>query len=346
MQQALIGLSLIMILGLAAVIFLLLKKKPEQKSDALLMLQQQLNQVSQTLDSKLSESNRSFQDQFQQSAKIIRDVTEKLTEIGDTNKQVINFAEQLQSLEDILTNPKQRGILGEFFLEEILKNVLPPSNYQMQYSFKDGEIVDAAIFVDDGKIIPIDSKFSLENYNRIIDEKDPARREELERAFGQDLKNRIDETSKYIRPNENTLSFALMFIPSEAIFYDLLVNKVGVIKGNTRDLLNYAVREKHVCIVSPNSFHAYLQTILQGLRAFHIEKTAQEIRKGVETLERHLSVYHEYFFKIGNHLSLTVTSFNSAYKELGKVDKDIVKITGGESQIEVKQIEKPLEGED
>ena len=333
-------LSAVIILGIGIVIFLLisLKKKPSQEENLLIM--QRIGELSQTVDKKLEESNRNIQSQYGQSMKIVRDVTEKLTKLDETNKQVIGFADQLQSLEDILKNPKQRGILGEYYLEELLKNVFSPNQYQMQYKFKDGQIVDAVIFIKD-KILPIDSKFSLENYNRIIEERDPARREELERIFRQDLKNRIDETAKYIRPSEKTMEFAFMFIPAEAVYYDLLVNKIGAIKANTRDMVDYAVREKHVHIVSPTSFYAYLQTIIQGLRALQIEESAKEIKKRVEMLGRHIQNYEEYFKRIGNNLSTTVKSYNSAYKELGKVDKDVVKIAEREPSIEVKELDGP-----
>ncbi len=333
-------LSAVIILGIGIVIFLLisLKKKPSQEENLLIM--QRIGELSQVVDKKLEESNRNIQSQYGQSMKIVRDVTEKLTKLDETNKQVIGFADQLQSLEDILKNPKQRGILGEYYLEELLKNVFSPNQYQMQYKFKDGQIVDAVIFIKD-KILPIDSKFSLENYNRIIEERDPARREELERIFRQDLKNRIDETAKYIRPSEKTMEFAFMFIPAEAVYYDLLVNKIGAIKANTRDMVDYAVREKHVHIVSPTSFYAYLQTIIQGLRALQIEESAKEIKKRVEMLGRHIQNYEEYFKRIGNNLSTTVKSYNSAYKELGKVDKDVVKIAEREPSIEVKELDGP-----
>jgi DNA recombination protein RmuC len=331
-------LLILIIAGLAVVIILLLRKKGNKENDALIM--QQLNYLNQVMDSKLSESNKTMQSQYGQSMKIIQDVTEKLTKLDDTNKQVVGFANQLQSLEDILKNPKQRGILGEYYLEELLKNVFSPNQYQMQYKFKDGEIVDAALFIKD-KIIPIDSKFSLENYNRIIEERDPARREELEKVFKQDLKNRIDETAKYIRPAEKTMEFAFMFIPAEAIYYDLLVNKIGAVKVNTRDLVDYAVREKHVHIVSPTSFYAYLQTIIQGLRAMQIEESAQEIKGRVEILGRHIKSYDEYFRKLGNNLSTTVNCYNTAYKELGKIDKDVVKIAETAPSIEIKEIERP-----
>jgi DNA recombination protein RmuC len=307
------------------------------------MLQQQLNQLSQILDNKLTESAKAVQTQFSQSAKIIRDVTEKLTKLDDTNKQVISFAEQLQSLENVLTNPKHRGILGEYYLETVLKNVLPPNAYQMQYDFGDGDVVDAVIFVKD-KLIPVDSKFSLENYNRIVQEKDENKRAQLEKQFKIDLKKRIDETAKYIKPNKGTMDFAFMFIPAEGIYYDLLVNQVGAIKVTTRDLIEYAFRDKHVIIVSPTSFHAYLQTVLQGLRALQIEESAKEIRKRVEMLAKHLRGYEEYMQKLGNNLGTTVNMYNNAYKEFSKIDKDVVKITGsGKSTIEIKELEKPKE---
>jgi len=324
--------------------FLLRKRKGEElpKNDAgMAMLQQQLNQVSQTLDSKLTESNRAMQQQFGQSFKVIQDVTQKLSELDNTNKQVMGFAGQLQSLENILKNPKQRGILGEYYLETVLKNVLPPNSFQMQYKFKNGEIVDAAVFVKD-KIIPIDSKFSLENYNRIVNEKDETNKIALEKIFKADLKLRIDETSKYIRPSENTMEFALMFIPSEGIYYDLLINEVGSVKVNTRDLLEYAFQEKHVIIVSPTNFLAYLQTVLQGLRALQIEESAKEIRQRVEMLGKHLCAYNEYLDKLGTHLTTSVNAYNAAAKEFTKIDKDVLKITGGErDKLENGQIDKP-----
>ena len=324
--------------------FLLRKRKGEElpKNDAAMaMLQQQLSQVSQTLDAKLAESNRAMQEQFGQSFAVIKDVTQKLTELDNTNKQVVGFAGQLQSLENILKNPKQRGILGEYYLETVLKNVLPLQSFQMQYKFKNGEIVDAAVFVKD-KIIPIDSKFSLENYNKIINEKNETRKRELEKIFKADLKMRIDETSKYIRPGEGTMEFALMFIPSEGIYYDLLINEVGAVKVNTRDLIEYAFTQKRVIIVSPTNFLAYLQTVLQGLRALQIEESAKEIRQRVEMLGKHLAAYNEYLNKLGSHLTTSVNAYNAAAKEFTKIDKDVLKITGADrDKLENGQIDKP-----
>ncbi|OIO46150.1 DNA recombination protein RmuC [bacterium (Candidatus Gribaldobacteria) CG23_combo_of_CG06-09_8_20_14_all_37_87_8] len=290
----------------------------------------------QGLRAQLSESRKLVEN----TGKITKDFTEKLTRLDETNKQVIGFAEQLQSLENILKNPKQRGVLGEYTLETLLKGGFTPKNYQMQYAFKDGQIVDAVLFLAD-KIIPIDSKFSLENYNRIVVEKDQNKKEQLEKVFKKDLKNRIDETAKYIRPEEGTFDFALMFIPAEGIYYDLMINEVGTVKSNTRDLLEYAVWEKNVHIVSPNSFYAYLQTILQGLKAFEIEKSAKDIISNVSVLRKHLLGFDEYMQTLGKQLGTVCRTYDTAYKELNKIDKDVVKITGAEKRIEPLAIDKP-----
>lgn len=331
----------LVIAGIAAVIFLLLRKKEEPKKDdgQLLMLQQQLHHISQVLDNKLAESSKSVQFQFNQSAKIIGDVRERLAKLDETNRQVVSFADQLKSLQDILKNPKQRGILGEYYLETVLKNVLPPGSYQMQYGFKDGVIVDAVVFVDK-HIIPIDAKFSLENYNRMLQANDQGEKKRLEMAFVADLKLRIDETSKYVKPEEKTMDFAFMFIPSEAVYYDLLINKVGAITEDNNNLVYYAGRKK-VVVVSPTSFLAYLQTVLQGLRNQRISEQAQMIIKEVERLGKHMYTYSEYVNRMGDNLDKTVSSYNKARAELLKVDKDVVKITDGAPKIKIEEVEHP-----
>ena len=325
--------------------------KVDQSS--VVLMQQQLQELARTVDSKIGEStktmNESMRAQLGESSKMIREVTQRLTKLDETNRQVVSFADQLQHLQDILQNPKRRGVLGEYYLETVLKNVLPPAAYQMQYKVGKDEsgadlIVDAAIFVQD-KIIPIDSKFSLENYNRLAEERDESKRTEIERAFKQDLKNRIDETSKYIQPEMGTMDFALMFIPSEAIFYDLLINQVGAVKVSTEDLIQYAAK-KRVNVVSPNSFYAFLQVILQGLNQMKIEKNTEEIRKRVGELGKHLTNYEEFVRKMGNSLSTTVNHYNTSYKELGKIDKDVMRITGENTGIEPELIDKPGSEED
>jgi DNA recombination protein RmuC len=266
-------------------------------------------------------------------------VTERLTRLDETNKQVISFADQLQSLQDILKNPKQRGILGEYYLETVLKNVLPPGSYQMQYPFPDGTIVDAVVFVKD-KIIPIDSKFSLENYNKMAEENNPAEKKKLETVFVNDLKNRITETAKYIQTGKGTTDFAFMFIPHEAIYYDLLTNKVGAGEEN-ENLIQRAAGKYKVIITSPTSFLAYLQTVLQGLKALKIEESAKEIIKKVEDLGKHLKSFDEYHDKLGNALGTVVNHYNASNKELKKIDKDVLRIAGTSPELSTLSIEKP-----
>ncbi|MDD2871537.1 MAG: DNA recombination protein RmuC [Candidatus Gracilibacteria bacterium] len=334
---------------LGIIFFLIVTRKTVNDDTSVKMLHDQLIALNKNIDYKLGESNRNTQKNFDVSSKInldankkIEEITKKLTSLEETNKQIKDIGGQLEGLESILKSTKQRGILGEYFLESVLKNILPPSNYEFQYVFKNGEIVDGVIFVKE-KIIPIDSKFSLENYNRIITEENSVTKELLVKDFRNDLKKRIDETSKYIRPDEGTMDFAFMFIPSEGIYYDLLVNKVGTLKVNTVDLIEYAFKEKKVIIVSPTSFYAYLQTVLQGLRALQIEESAKDIQRQVEKLGKHLNAYEEYIIKLGNSLGTTVNHYNTAYKKFGLIEKDVIKITGESEKVDgnIIQIGKP-----
>jgi DNA recombination protein RmuC len=342
-------------------LFFMLKKNAEAPKDdiGLKLILEQVNELSRTVDSKVSDLNKtvdlkmgestrhmsdSVNRQFSESQKLIREITNELAQVKETGKQVVGFADQLQNLQDILKNPKQRGIIGEYYLETLLKNVLPPGMFQMQYAFSDGEIVDAAVFVKD-KIIPIDSKFSLENYNKLVEERNETEKARLEKLFVSDLKKRIEETSKYIRPQEGTMDFAFMFIPHEAIYYDLIVNKIGALKEETENLIQRAAQKYKVIIVSPTSFLAYLQTVMQGLKALQIEETAKDIIKRVEELGKHLKAYEEYHGKLGNALGTTVNHFNKASGELKKVDKDVMRITGETPGIDIELIDKPDDGE-
>ena len=215
----------------------------------------------------------------------------------------------------------------------------------MQYTFPDGSIVDAAVFVKD-KIIPIDSKFSLENYNRIVETNDKTEKDRLEKVFVNDLKNRISETAKYIQPEQNTMDFAFMFIPHEAIYYDLLINKIGAMTNEeTENLIQRAASKYKVIIVSPTSFLAYLQTVLQGLKAMNIEESAKDIIKRVGELGIHLQKHETYMQKLGASLGTTVNHFTAAHKELKKVDKDVTRITGTSIEVEPLAIARPAEEE-
>lgn len=331
---------------LVAVLWMIWKLQRAQQSNggsdlqAMTLLQNQIGQLQKELGDRMSETHQTIRQQFSSSTNVVRDVTEKLTRMEETAKQVLDVTTQLQHLQDILKNPKQRGILGEFYLETLLQNVLPPDQYQMQYKFHDGEIVDAAVFIKE-KIVPIDSKFSLENYNRMCEEQNATERERIQKIFINDLKTRVQETAKYIRPQEGTMEFAFMFIPHETMYYDLLTNKIGAISEETESIIQRAAGKYHVIIVSPTSFLAYLQTVLQGLKALKIEEQAKEIRQRVQDLSRHLSAYEGYFQSLGKNLSTTVNQYNLASKEFLKIDKDVLRITGASNKFEATALERP-----
>jgi len=357
METALLIIVIALVLLNGALLWLLVKSrnKPDDSTSAL-HLQQQLQDLSRTIDQKLSETHKTMREgsqmQFRDSKELMREIShdmneqlrhvvQKSTEVSESSKQVFQVAEQLKELQNILKNPKQRGILGEYYLETVLQNVLPPESFQMQYAFKDGEIVDAAVFVKD-KIVPIDSKFSLDNYNRFAEAADGADKTQYEKNFVNDLKLRIAETAKYIRPTEKTTDFAFMFIPHEGIYYDLLSNKIGAGEDN---LIQRAAGKYKVIIVSPTSFLAYLQTVLQGLKALEIEEKAQDIIKNVERLSGHIAKYDDYYKKLGNTLSTTVNHYNAGYKELKKIDKDVLRVTGSSPELEELTIDRPHKDE-
>ncbi len=356
MTIVLLILITILIIFLAIIIFLLVQKKAQPTNETASLLKQDLNLISQdlqhlkdslneTVNDRLDKNNemmrQSIHKQFSESSKIISEVSTRLAKLDETNKRVVDVADELKMLQNVLQNPKQRGGLGEYYLDTVLGNVLPPGGYQLQYKFNDGQIVDAIIRLDKNRILPIDSKFSLENYNRLIEEKEKNKKEQIAKQFKIDLKNRIDETAKYIRPNENTLDYAFMFIPSEVIYYDLLVNQVGTTNTSSRDLLEYAFRDKKVIIVSPTTLLAYLQTVVQGLRSLQIEEQAKDIQKRVLGLSKHIKSHESFMQKLGSSLGTTVNHFNSAHKELQKMDKDVVKIADSDPSVEPLLIDKP-----
>ena len=352
MEIVIISLLVIICVGLVAGLFVLNSKVSELKNKSsvdmlktdVVELGRSIQQLSVSVSDKLERSNQavstSVQKQLSESSKLVSDVTQRLAKLDETNRRVVDVATELKTLQNVLSNPKQRGVFGEFYLESVLDNVLPPSQFKMQYAFKDGEIVDAAIFLDKGKVLPVDSKFSLENYNRMIEAEDKVQRDALLAKVKADLKGRIDETAKYIRPQEGTMDFAFMFIPSESLYYDLLINNVGT-GGSSRDLIEYAFRDKRVIIVSPTSFLAYLQTVLQGLRSLQIEEQARDIQVRVGLLGVHIKKFDELLNKMGKSLSTTVNHYNNSYKELAKIDKDVVKISGGSNNAEAVIVDRP-----
>lgn len=357
-MELLIVITLVLVIvGFLVVIVLMNQRLGELKKNSAVELMKadvvELNrsivQLQQNVGDKLDRSQtnvqNSIQAQLSQSSKLISDVTQRLAKLDETNRRVVDVADELKTLQNVLQNPKQRGGLGEYYLDTVLANVLPPHIYETQYKFNDGEIVDAVIHLDKERLIPIDSKFSLENYNRLIDAKEKTERDNLIKLFKNDLKKRIDETSKYIRPNENTLDYAFMFIPSEAIYYDLLVNNVGSTGTNARDLIEYAFIDKKVIIVSPTTLLAYLQTVMQGLKSLQIESQAKDIQKRVGELGKHIAAHEQYMQKLGNTLGTTVGHYNNAHKSLARMDKDVVRIAEVDASVEPLLLDRPTQDE-
>jgi DNA recombination protein RmuC len=332
---------------IALLTFILIKstsKKEEKEDQTFLILQDQLERLRSTVENKLERSSNDLHQtlhrQNTESTRLITEITRELTEVKEGNKQVFSMTEQLQNLEKVLTHQKQRGNLGEASLELILSNMLAPGQYEMQFYFKNGEAVDAVIHTKEG-IIPIDAKYSLDNYQRLMNAEDEEDTAFYQNEFKKDIQKRIDETSKYIRPDEGTLPFAFMFIPAEGIYYDLLVNQVSRGAVNTQNLIEYAYNKRKVIIVSPTTFYAYLQSVLFGFKAFKIEESAKHIQKKVEDLGKHLEAYEEYMKKLGVTLGTSVNHYNTAYKELKKVDKDVLRITESDIGIEPMILDKP-----
>ena len=352
---------------LAILVFVVFKNKAGNDSDVIIQLTNSLSNQIQNIrkeindnseksrleiESKLKVINKeisdfqissksSMQKQFADSNKIIKDVTNELAKIKGTNEQVLSFANQMKSLEKILGNQKQRGIFGEIQLENLLSNVLPPEIFQMQYTFKSGDIVDAIIKVNEN-IIPIDAKFSLDNYNRMIESSDDAEIKNLEKKFKEDIKSRIDETSKYIKPQEKTLDYAFMFIPADGLYQDLLNSRVGSLKINSNELVSYAYLKK-VMIVSPMSLFPMLQITMKALNNLKFEKDIDTVIKNVRNLSNHLASYQLYHDKLGNTLKTVVNHYNKSSDEFGKIDKDISRISNGKIKLNLENetVEKP-----
>ena len=303
------------------------KNSKESRED----IESRLNEINKQMHSFTKSSSENMSIRFKQSDQVMKDVTSELEKIKGTNEKVLTFANQMKTLEKILGNQKQRGIFGEIQLENLLSNVLPPELFKMQYSFKNNESVDAIVKVNEF-IIPIDAKFSLDNYNKMIESSDKDELDILEKKFKSDIKNRIDETAKYIRPNEGTVDYAYMFIPADGLYQDLLNSRVGSLKINQQDLVSYAYQKK-VMIVSPMSLFPMLQVTNKALNNMKIEDSINDVLNNVEKLSNHLNAYKTYHEKLGNTLSTAINHYNESSKEFKKIDKDVIKISSGNSKI-------------
>ena len=320
-------------------------------NDSTRQIDEKLFQTSSSIDKKLEASQRFIGDNmsktYETSSKIhknandsIQAITEKISKLEETNSQIKDIGWQLRGLENILKNPKQRGNLGEYFLKELLENTFAENQFALQHPIWKAWIVDAALFLG-WKTIPIDAKFPHENYDRLIHAENEFESLKFWKELKKDIKKRIDEVAKYIVPEQDTTDFAFMLIPAEWMYYDIFISRVGNIQS--KEIIEYSFSKK-VIICAPSSFYAYLQTVMQWMKALKIEDEAKEIQRYVIKLQKDLEKYEEVFNKVWASLWTTVSHYNNANKRLEIIDTDIYKLTNGQAwgQKHLTDIEKPV----
>jgi DNA recombination protein RmuC len=292
-------------------------------------LRKSLNEAIQTLSGQmaksLTDSNKAVGDRLDNTTKVIGDVRQQLGQLKESSERIIELGKDISSLEDILQPPKLRGGLGELFLGDLLAQILPAGHYTLQHPFKGGEIVDAVIKLRSG-IVPIDAKFPIEDFRRIISAENDEERKAARKAFIRTVKGHIDAIAqKYIRMDENTFDFALMYIPAENIYYETIIKDEE--PGDDMAIFNYAMKKK-VVPVSPNTFYAYLQTIMLGLKGLSVEERSREILENLARLQRDFDSFSNDFRVLGQHLDNSAKKYAEAQKRFEKVELKIEQIDG------------------
>ncbi|MFH0935713.1 MAG: DNA recombination protein RmuC [Candidatus Omnitrophota bacterium] len=271
---------------------------------------ERLNQMSQSVQ----EANRAIIQGLGDSSSIFGNVKEQLGKLEKTNERIYEVGKDISGLQELLRAPKFRGQMGETLLENLLSQVLPKDHYQMQYRFRSSEAVDAVIRLGE-RLVSIDAKFSLENFQKLLDASQEEEKNTHRKKFIQDVKNRINEIAlKYILPSENTYDFALMYIPAENVYYEIIIKE---------DLLSYCIGKK-VIPVSPNTFYAYLQVICLGLKGLKVEENAKQILKNLSTLQIEINKFKDDFDKLGGHLNNAKTKYDDSQKRLDRFSDRLV----------------------
>jgi DNA recombination protein RmuC len=299
-------------------------------SDSQNAMNAQLNQVMDMMGRNLNSTQTNIITQLKNSNQVINEIQSTLGNLESTTKNIQEIGKDISSLQDILRAPKLRGNLGEYFLEDLLKQIFPSSNFQMHYSFKDGSMVDAIIRLGDG-IGPVDSKFPLESFQRLIASEGDESKRKYKREFLDSVKHRIDEIAdKYIRPNEGTFEFALMYIPAENVYYETIIN--DSLTNKSFEILNYAIA-RHVIPVSPNSFYAYLMAVGYGLKGFKIEQKAKVIMGELSHVQDRFNRFYGDFSLVGKHLSNAVGKYDESLKRAERFNDQLNNITGNKMDL-------------
>ena len=305
---------------------ILLSEKKEDQS--LLLIQQQLGQILSNVNERLKENSEVLQktqqslgERLDNAARVVGNVQKSLGGLEEANRKIYEVGKDIASLQEILRAPKLRGGLGEFFLGDLLSQILPPDHFAMQHAFRSGDKVDAVIKLG-GSLVPVDSKFPLENFKRMLEGATDDEKAKARRQFVADVRKHVDAIAgKYILPDEGTYDFALMYIPAENVYYETIIKDDSA--GSEKGLGQYALG-KRVIPVSPNSFYAYLQVIIMGLRGMRIEESAKEILQDLSRLRGDFSKFKDEFDLLGKHLGHAQSSFQSADKRLEQFDQKLV----------------------
>ena len=300
-------------------------KQAQAENKALGLMQTQIGQLTQNINQQLQNLSGQFQKTTGHIGTTLGDVKKDLGKMESVTKEVLDKAKSISNLENLLRAPKFRGGLGELFLGDLLAQILPPAHFDLQYGFKSGEKVDAIIRIGEN-LVPIDAKFPLENFKRSLAAEDEKLRCDLRKRFTADVKKHIDSISqKYILPDEGTYDFVLMYIPAENIYYETILKEENF--GEDRSLFSFAMK-KRVIPVSPNSFFAYLQVIVLGLKGLQIEKSARQIFQSLSRLQGDLTRFRGSFQVMGTHLNNARSKYDEAEKRLGKFSDKLTAIGG------------------
>ena len=298
------------------------------QSEALASVRQELGHFATQMASQMGQVGSGVQKELHHVSEVMSGVQGSLGKLGEVTQRVFDIGKDIAGLEQILRSPKVRGGLGESFLEGLLGQMLPREHYELQYAFTTGDRVDAVVKIG-GRLVPVDAKFPLENFRRLYEETDDDKRRQLRRAFARDVKARVDEIAKrYILPDEGTFDFALMYIPAENVYYEIIVKDEGVEEDSPA---TYAMG-RHVIPVSPNSLYAYLQVIVLGLRGLQIEKDAREIQSRLGRLRGDLEKFRDPFDVVGKHLNNARNKYEEAAAALDRVEAKLEGIEGTRDQ--------------
>jgi DNA recombination protein RmuC len=308
------------------VMFQSLKNTSEIVNQQLNVVTSQLSNVTQQLQNNTGQVGS----RLDTAAKVISEVQNKLGELGKATQEIKELGQSVSKLEEMLKAPKLRGGLGELLLEDLLKQVLPSNAYDIQYSFKNGQTVDAIIHTAGGKV-PVDSKFPLENFRKMLEAKTDQEKRTAARLFKTDVKKHIDAIAdKYIQPKENTFDFALMYVPAENIYYETIIKEDSVDEESS--IHSYA-SNKHVIPVSPNTFYAHLRVIALGLKGLLVEQNAKEIIQNLKRLDSELAKFTDLFETLGTQLSNAKNNYDKADKQLSSFSdklKGVEELPGSE----------------